>query len=219
MKKSMLIVFSFIFLTLACKEKPKPLKKPIERGKSNIEKMKEYFVLRPLDTANFTKSMYQIDMEQEGSPLDVDIFKYIVSSNFDYIYKYYELYFEDKITVIIQYPLLKADYSYHASFIYLNLAYYFGNSNGDNKGIYVRWVNRALNYDILSHIKIQLNPIFEQGIGKYTDTLYTNLDKSIIERFYPEFKGIYIRSYPKRIKVNFNNDPDTHEFYDNIEFL
>lgn len=86
------------------------------------------------------------------------------------------------------------------------------------KSIYILWQNRPDNFD-------QKNPLTDNyhvtwDVCKATDTIITNLPRTIIFTMYHDFKGVVIEKGMKQISIdNTVFRPNTKEFYENIELI
>lgn len=81
-----------------------------------------------------------------------------------------------------------------------------------NKCFYVLWLNSSTPNG-LGH--------YEQrwGIGTRTDTIYSNLNISVINRIFPKFQGILIDGKISEVVIHENYNVNEWWFYQDIEFV
>jgi hypothetical protein len=86
------------------------------------------------------------------------------------------------------------------------------NSEVERKSYYIIWLNNSKINDYNARIE-------EWGIGKCTDTIYSNIDKKDIFWLFPKFNGKVIEGKVKEIIVNNNFKTDDWWFYQEIQFI
>jgi hypothetical protein len=83
-------------------------------------------------------------------------------------------------------------------------------------GFALLWLNKKQN--TVEYLKYS-NSILQisNKIDSTTDTLFTSLNKSIINKIFPSFKGVYIKLNLDSISWN-KIDEDRYEYYNSIKF-
>ncbi len=85
---------------------------------------------------------------------------------------------------------------------------------------YILWINRyKLRYSDVIDIN-DTTKYYPQvwEIGKTTDKIYTNINKSIINKLFPKFKGVCVDGKINEIKIKHNYAVNDQRFYKDIEF-
>lgn len=77
-----------------------------------------------------------------------------------------------------------------------------------NSAFYLKWKNKK-----------NVNGNYDWEINEYTDTLYSNISKTEIEKMFRCFNGVYINEKIDTIVTILDYSTIRYEFYENIKFI
>lgn len=77
-----------------------------------------------------------------------------------------------------------------------------------NSAFYLKWKNKK-----------NVNGNYDWEINEYTDTLYSNISKTEIEKMFRCFNGVYINEKIDTIVTILDYSTISYEFYENIKFI
>ncbi len=204
MKLFVLLILSILFMS--CNQNQNDYRgKMIEKY---IESEEHYLTLREIDKIQIDDSSYNIEvLNFDLAQLNMSLFKYTNENNDIKLIRYKKYYSE-----LLKSRFVVIEYSYKSYSYYLKLKRF---PNKKYKGFSIRWKNIACEDKFNFPNDESWN--YNWDIGKFTDTLFTNLPKYVIKKCFISFDGIYVKDTIKQIL--FLNQQIKHENLDSLKFF
>lgn len=199
MNKVLILTILLLFILSCNKENEQKVVAPKKYFSVNFRKLKP-------DDSSWAKYLTWDNIEERN--LGEDKIYYTINKKFHV--------FENTL-LEIQFPSVryKLDSKYRSLHCLICSGYLYDDKlfySDDDKCFYFLWLNRTLE-DKFGRFE------FKWEIGKSTDTIYSNLDKKVIAKIFPKFKGIVIDGKITEIKIYRNYDVSEWLFYQDIEFV